>query len=239
MEVCDIVQETGIKTIPKKKKCKKAKWLSEEALQIAIKRREVKSKGGKERYKHLNAEFQIIARRDKKAFLSNQCKEIEENRMGKTRDLFKKIKDTKGTFHAKMGSMKDRNGMDLKEAEDVKKRWKEYTEELYKKDLHDPDNHDGVIIDLEPDILECEVKWALKSITANKASGGDRIPVELFQILKDDAVKVLQSICQHIWKTQQWPQDWKRSVFIPIPKKGNAKEAQTTTQLHSSHTLVK
>ena len=155
MEVCDIVQEAVIKTIPKKKKCKKAKWLSEKALQRAKKRREVKGKGEKERYTHLNAEFQRIARRDKKAFLSDQCKEIEENnRMGKTRDLFKKIRDTKGTFHAKMGSIKDRNGMDLTEAEDIKKRWQEYTEELYKKDLHDPDNHDGVITHLEPDILE-------------------------------------------------------------------------------------
>ena len=144
--------------------------------------------------------------------------------MGKTRDLFKNIRDTKGTFHAKTGSIKDRNGMDLIEAEDIKKRWQEYTEELYKKDLHDQDNHDGVITDLEPDVLECEVKWALESITTNKASGGDRIPVELFQILKDDAVKVLHSICQQIWKTQQWQHDWKRSVFIPIPKKGNAKE---------------
>ena len=194
-EVHDIVQETGIKTILKKKKCKKAKWLSDEALQIAVKRREVKSKGEKERYKHLNAESQRIPRRDKKAFLSNQCKEIEENnRMGKTRDLFKKIRDTKGTFYAKKGSIKDRNGMDLTEAEDIKKRWQEYTEELYKKDLHDPDNHDGVITDLEPDILECEVKWALGSITTNKASGGDGIPLELFQILKDDAVKALHSI---------------------------------------------
>ena len=140
-----------------------------------------KSKGEKERYIHLKAEFQRIARRDKKAFLGDQCKEIEENnRMGKTRDLFKKIRDTKGTFHAKMGSIKDRNGMDLTEAEDIKNRWQEYTEELYKKDLHDPDNHDGVITDLEPDILECEVKGALGSITTNKASGGDGIPVELF-----------------------------------------------------------
>src|SRR5574337_700378 len=144
--------------------------------------------------------------------------------MGKTRDLFKKIRATKGTFHAKMSSIKDRNGLDLTEAEDIKKRWQEYTEELYKKDLHNPDNHNGVITHLEPDILECEVKWALESITMNKASGSDGIPVELFQILKDDAVKVLHSICQQIWKTQQWPQDWKRSVFIPIPKKGNAKE---------------
>ena len=146
-----------------------------------MKRREVKSKGEKERYKHLNAEFQRIARRDKKAFLSDQCK--ENNRMGKTRDLFKKIRDTKGIFHAKMGLIKDRNGMNLTEAEDIKKRWQEYTEELYKKDLHNSDNHDGVITHLEPDILECEVKWALGSITTNKASGGDGIPVELFQIL--------------------------------------------------------
>ena len=175
----DIVQETGIKTIPMEKKCKKAKWLSEEALQIAVKRREAKSKGGKVRYTHLNADFQRIARRDKKAFLSNQCKEIEENnRMEKPRDLFKKIRDTKGIFRAKMGTIKDRNGMDLTEAEDIRKRWQEYTEELYKKDLHDPDNHDGVIIHPEPDILECEVKWALESITTNKASGGDGIPVE-------------------------------------------------------------
>ena len=173
-----------------------------------MKRQEVKSKGEKERYTHLNAEFQRIARRDKKAFLSNQCKEIEENnRMGKTRDLFQKIRDTNGTFHAKMGTIKDRNGRDLTEAEDIKKRWQEYTEELYKKDLHDPDTHNGVITHLEPDILECEVKRALGSITTNKASGGDGIPVELFQILKDDAVKVLHSICQQIWKTQQWPKD--------------------------------
>ena len=144
--------------------------------------------------------------------------------MGKTKDLFKKIRDTKGTFHAKMGSIKDRNGMNLTEAEDIKKRWREYTEELYKKDLKDQDNHDGVITHLEPDILECEVKWALGSIAMNKASGGDGIPVELFQILKADAVKVLHSICQQIWKTQQWPQDWKRSVFILIPKTGNDKE---------------
>ena len=161
MEVCDIVQETEIKTIPKKKKCKKAKWLSEEALQIVEKRRETKGKGEKERYIHLNAEFQTIARRDKKAFLSGQCKEIEEkNIMGKTRDLFKKSKDSRGTFHAKMGSIKDRNGMDLTEAEDIKKRWQEYTEELHKKELHDQDNHDGMIAHLEQDILECEVKWA-------------------------------------------------------------------------------
>ena len=138
-----------------------------------------------------------------------------------------------------MGSIKDRNGIDLTEAEDIKKRWQEYTEELYKKDLHDPDNHNGVITHQQPDILECEAKWALECITTNKASGGDGIPVELFQILKDDAVKVLRSICQEIWKTQQWLQDWKRSVFILIPKNAMPKNAQTTAQLHSSHTLVK
>ena len=161
-----------------------------------MKRREVKSKGEKEIYTHLNAEFQRIARRDKKAFLRDQCKEIEENnRMEKTRDLFKKIRDTKGKLHAKTGLIKDRNGRDLTEAEDIKKRWQEYTEELYRNDLPDPYNHDGVITHLEPDILECEVKWALGSITMSKASGGDGIPVELFQVLKDDAVKMLHSIC--------------------------------------------
>ena len=169
-----------------------------------MKRREAKSKGEKERHTHLNVEFQRIARRDKKAFLSDQCKEIEENnRMGRTRDLFKKIRANSGTFHAKMGSIKDRNGRDLTEAEDIKKRRQEYTEELYTKDLHNPDNYDCVITHLEPDIFECEVKWTLGSITMNKASGCDGIPVELFQILKDNAVKVLHSICQQIWKTQQ------------------------------------
>ena len=164
----------------------------------------MKSKAEKERYTHLNAEFQRIARRDKKAFFSDQCKETEENnKMEKARDLFKKIRDTKGILHAKMGSIEDRNGMDLTEAEDIKKRWQEYTEELYKKDLHYPDNHDSVITHQEPDFLECEVKWALESITTNKASGGDGGPVELFQILKDDAVNVLHSICQLIWKTHR------------------------------------
>ena len=178
--------------------------MSEEALQIAEKRREAKGKEEKEKYTHLNAEFQRIARKDKKAFLSDQCKGIEENnRMGKTRHLFKNFRHIKGTLHAKMGSIKDRNGMVLTEAENIKKRWQEYTEELYKINLHDPDNHSGVITHLEPDILECEVKWGLGSITINKDSEGFGIPVELFQILKDDAVKVLHSICQHIWKTQQ------------------------------------
>ena len=163
--------------------------------------------------------------------------------MGKTRDLFKKIRDTKGTLHARMGSIKDRNDMDLTEAEDIKMRWQEYTEELYRRDLHNPDNHNGVITHLEPDILECEVKWALGSTTKNKASGGGGIPVELFQILTDDAVKVLHSICQQIWKTQQWPQDWKTSVFIPIPKESSAKECSNyhtiALILHTSKVMLK
>ena len=163
--------------------------------------------------------------------------------MGKTGNVFKKITDTKGTFRAKMGTIKDRNGMDLTEAEDIKKRWQEYTEERYRKDLHDPDNHNGVITHLEPDILECKVKLALGSITTNKASGGDGILVELFQILKDDAVKVLHSKCQQIWKTQQWPKDWKRSVFIPIPKKRNVKECSNYCTIplisHTSQVMLK
>ena len=153
------------------------------------------------------------------------------------------MRDIKGTFHTKMGTIKGRNGMDLTEAENIKKRWQEYTEELYKKDLYDPDNHDSVITHLEPDILEYEVKWALGSITRNKASGGDGIPVELFQILKDDAVKVLHSICQQLWSTQQWPQDWKRSVFIPIPKKSNIKECSNYPTIslisHASKVMLK
>ena len=193
------VQETGIKTIPKKKKCKKEKWLSEEALQIAVKTREVKSKGEKERYTHLNAEFQRIARRERKPSLSinakKQRKTIEWERLEISS---RKLEISREHFMQKMGSVKDRNGKYLTEAGDIKRRWQEDTEELYKKDLHDLDNHDGVITQLEPDILECEVKWALGSITMNKASGGDGIPVELFQILKDDAVKVLHPICQQI-----------------------------------------
>ena len=178
MDIHDILQEALIKTIPMKKKWQKAKWLSEEALQIVEKRLEVKGKGEKERYTHLNAEFQRIARKSKKTSISDQCKEIEENsRMGKTTDLFKKTGDTKGAFHAKMSTIKDRNGMDLTKVEGIKKMWQEYTEELHKNDLHDPDNHDSVITHLETDILEDEVKWALESIITNKASRGDGIPV--------------------------------------------------------------
>ena len=199
------------------------------ALKIAEKRTEAKGKGEKERYSHLNAEFQRMARRDKKAFLSNQCKEIKGNyRIGKTKDLFKKIRDPKGTFHANVGTMKDRNGIDITEVADIKNRWQEYTEldcvSVVKKDLHDSDNHDDVISHLEPDILECEVESALGSITTNKASGGDEISVVLVQILKDDAVNVLHSIYPQVWKTQQWLQGLENSGFIPIPKKGNAKQ---------------
>ena len=161
-----------------------------------------------------------------------------KNRMGKSRDLFRKLRDTKGTFHAKIGTIKDRNGIDLIEVEGIKKRWQEYIE-LYKKDLNDPDNHDGVITHLESDILEYEVNWALGSITMSKASGGDGIPVELFQILKVVAVKVLHSICQQIWKIQQWPPDWNRSVFIPIPKKDKAKECSNYHTIASSQMLAK
>ena len=208
-----------------------------------MKRRKAKSKGEKERHKHLNAEFQRIARRDKKAFLNDQCKEIEENnRMGKTRDLFKKIRDTKGAFHANMGSIKDRNGRDLTETEDIKKRWQKYTEDLYKKDLHDPDNHNGVITHLEPDTLEYEVKQALGSVITNNTSRGDGIPAELFEILKYDAVKVLHSIYQQIGKTQQWSRTGKGQFSFQFQKE-NAKECSNyhTTALisHTSKVMLK
>ena len=211
--------------------------MSEEALQIAEKRRQAKGQGEKERYSHLNAEFQRIARRDKKAFLGHQCKEIEENnRKGKTRDLFKKIRDTEGTYHAKMDTIKDRNGMDLTEAEGNKKRWQEYIEEVYKRDLRDPDNHVGVITHLKPDILECEVKWALESITRNKASGSYGMPVQLFQILKHDIVKVLYSIYQ---KYISGYRIGKGQFSFQSQRRAMPKNVQTTAQLHSSHTLVK
>ena len=240
MRFVTLYRRQGLRRSPWKRNAKKAKWLSGEGLQIAVKRREVKSQGEKERYKHLNTEFQRIARRDKKAFLSDQCKEIEENIEWERLEISsRKLQIPREHFMQRW----DRNGMDLTEAEDIKKRWQEYTEELYKKDLNDLDNHDVVVPHLEPDILECEVKWALGSIAVNKASEGDGIPVELFQIIKDDAAKVLHSICQQIWKTQQWPQDWKRSVFIPIPKKGNAKECSNYCTIaliaHASKVMLK
>ena len=200
----------------------------------------MKDKGEKERYTHFNVELQRIARRDQKAFLSDQHKEIEENnRMENTRDLFKKIRDTKGTFHAKMGTIKNRNGMDLTEAEDSKKRHQEYTEELYKKDISDPENHDGVIIHLKLDILECEVKWALGSNTVNEASGGDGITVELFQILKDNAVKLLHSICPQIWENQQWPRRGKYQFSFQSQRRAMPKNVETTAQLRLSHMPAK
>ena len=208
-----------IKAIPKKKKCKRAKWLSEEALQVVEKRREVKKKKREVKGKGTpNGELQSIARRDKKAFLSNYCKDIEENStMRKTRTLFKKTRDAKGTLHAKMGSIKDRNCMDLTEAEEIKKSWQECKEVLYRKDLNDPDNHDGVITHLEPDILEFKVKWALGSITTNKARGGDGIPVKQFQILKDDAVKVLLNIPAN-WENSAVVTGLEKASFLSSPK---------------------
>uniref|UniRef100_A0A670KEC7 Reverse transcriptase domain-containing protein n=1 Tax=Podarcis muralis TaxID=64176 RepID=A0A670KEC7_PODMU len=244
MEARNIIQEAATKTIPMKRKCKKAKWLSNKALQIAEERRQAKCEGDSERYKKLNADFQKIARRDKKAFLNEQCKEIDENnRMGRTRDLFKKIGDMKGTFRTKITIIKDKSGKDLTEAEDIKKRWQEYTEELYQKDMDGSYTPSSVVADLEPDILESEVKWALESTANKKASGSDGIPAELLKILKDDAVKVLHSICQQVWKTQQWPEDWRRSVYIPIPKNGSAKECSNYRTIalisHASKVMLK
>ena len=209
-------------------------------LRNSWEKRDAKHKGEKERYIHLNAEFQKIARKDKKTFLSEQCKEIEENdRMGKTRELFKKIRDTKGTFHAKMGSIKDRNGMDLTEAEDIKKMWQEYTEEPYKKDLHDPCSHNGVITHLEPDILASKVQWALGSITTNRASGGDEIPVELFQILKDDAWEYHTPYASKFGKLSSGRRTGKGQFWLQSQRKARTKNVQTTTQLQSSHMLAK
>uniref|UniRef100_A0A670HQE2 Reverse transcriptase domain-containing protein n=1 Tax=Podarcis muralis TaxID=64176 RepID=A0A670HQE2_PODMU len=244
MEARNIIQEAATKTIPMKRKCKKAKWLSNEALQIAGERRQAKCEGHSERYRKLNADFQRIARGDKKAFLNEQCKEIEENnRMGKTRDLFKKIGNMKGTFRTKITIIKDKSGKDLTEAEDIKKRWQEYTEELYQKDMDGAYTSGSVVADLEPDILESEVKWALESTANNKASGSDDIPAELFKILKDDPVKVLHKICQQILKTQRWPEDWRRSVYTPIPRKGSAKECSNYCTIalisHASKVMLK
>ena len=200
----------------------------------------MKGKGEKDIYTHVNVEFQRIARRDKKAFLNEQSKEIEVNsRMGKNRGLFKKIRDSKATLQTNMGTIKDRNCMDLMEAEEIKNKWQEYTEELYQKGLNDLDNHDGVITHLQPDILECEVKWALRSITTNKASGADGISVELLKILKYDAVKVLHPICQQIWKTSNGHRTGKGPFSFQSQRKVMTKNVQTTTQLHTFHMLAK
>ena len=238
MEVPDIAQEAEIKTIPKKKKCKQTKWLCEEALQTAMKRRERQRRSG--RLYPSERRFQRTARGDKRAFLRDQYKETEgNNRMGKTRDLFKKIRDTKGTFHAKMDTLKDRNGMDLTEAEEIKKRWQEYTEELYKRDPFNPDNHDGVITHLEPDSLECEVKWGLGSITTNKASGGDGIPIELSQILKDLGCESAALNMPANLVNSPVATGLEKVSFLSSQRKAMTKNAQTTAQLHSSHALAK
>ena len=213
-------------------------WLSEEDLKIAEERREVKSNAERERYIQLKAGFQRIARRGKKVFLNKQCKEVKgNNKMGKARNLFKKIGGIKGTFSSRMGMRNDRNRKDLTEAKENKKRWQEYTEELFKSFLNNLDNHDGVVIHIELDILEWS-QWALRRITMNKASGGDRIPAELFQILKDDVVKVLHSTCQQIWKTQQWSQDWKGQFSLQSQRRAMQKNVQTVNQLCSFHMLV-
>ena len=205
-----------------------------------MKRREAKSKGEKGRNTHLNAEFQRIARRDKKAFLSDQCKEIEENnRMGKTRDLFKIIRDTKGAFYAKMGSIKDRNGRDLTEAEDTKKWWQEYTKELYRKDLHDPDNHDGVVTHLDPDILECEVKWVLGSITTTKLVEVMESQLSYFKSWTMMLWTCCTQYASKFGKLSHGHRTGKGQFSFQSPRKAMSKNAQTTAQLHSSHTLVK
>uniref|UniRef100_A0A803T1Q9 Reverse transcriptase domain-containing protein n=1 Tax=Anolis carolinensis TaxID=28377 RepID=A0A803T1Q9_ANOCA len=223
-EVHNIVQEAATKYTPKKKKTKKARWLSAETLEVAQERRKAKGNSDRGRYAQLNAQFQRLARRDKELFLNKQCMEVEDNRIGRTRDLFQKIRNIRCKFQAKMGMIKNKDGRDLTEAEEIKKRWREYTEDLYRKDNNIENSFDSVVNELKPDILRSEVEWALRSIANNKAAGDDGIPAELFKILEGDAVKVMHAICQKIWKTQDWPSDWKKSIYIPIPKKGNAKE---------------
>ena len=241
-EVHNIVQEEVNKTIPKKKQSKKAEWISEEALQIGEEQREVKSKGQREKYLQLNAEFQKLAITDTKAFFNEQCLIIDENsKRGKTRDLFRKIGNIKKAFHTKMGTIRDKNCRDLVNAEQINKRWNEYTEELYKKDLNKLDYNDGVVSHPELEILECKVKWALRSIAVNRVSGCDEIPAKLFRFLQKDAIKVLHSLCKQIWNTQQWVQDWKRSILIPIPKKGSTKECanhQTTALISQASKVI-
>ena len=230
-EVCNTVQDAVTKTIPKKKKQRMAKWLSEEALQIFEKRREAKGKGERERQTELNAEFQRTARRDKKAFLSEQCKERGKQQNGQDQRALQENERYQGNISYKNGQTKDRKGKDLTEPEDIKKRCQEYPGELYKKGLNDLDNHDGVVTHLEPAVLECEAQWALGSTTMNKASGGDGTPAELSQTLKDNPVSVLRSVRQQLWETQQGPQDRKRAVFIPVPKQVNAEECSNYSMI--------
>ena len=243
-EIRDIIKDEAIKNIPRSKKQKKAKWLSTEALKVAEERRKAKSNGDEIKFSQLDAEFQRIARRDKEKHMSERCKAIEEsNRTGRTRDLFKKIGESKGKFKAKWNTVKDKYGNDLTEKEDIKKRWYEHTEELYKKDSSITDTFVGTAAELERDILESEVKWALESITKNKASGVDDIPIELLTVLRDDAVKVMLVLCQQIWRTQQWPKDWKRTIYIPIRKKGSAKDCSNYRTIalipHASKIILK
>uniref|UniRef100_A0A803T5C1 ribonuclease H n=1 Tax=Anolis carolinensis TaxID=28377 RepID=A0A803T5C1_ANOCA len=243
-EVHNIVQEAATKYIPKKKKTKKARWLFAETLEVDQERRKAKGNSDRGRYAQLNAQFQRLARRDKELFLNKQCMEVEEdNRIRRTRDLFQKIRNIRGKFQAKMGMIKNKDDRDLTEVEEIKKRWREYTDDLYRKDNNIEDSFDGVVNELEPDILRSEVEWALRSIANNKAAGDNGIPAELFKILEGDAVKVMHAICQQIWKTQDWPSDWKKSIYIPIPKKGNDKKCSNfhTVALisHASKVMLK
>ncbi|KFD66335.1 hypothetical protein M514_21622 [Trichuris suis] len=243
-DVRDIVQGTASRLIPPRTKSKKATWLSQEALRVAEDRREAKRKGERGRFVQLNAEFERLARRDREDFLEEQCTEVEENnRRGKIRDLYKKVRGIKEVFRPKISTIKDENGRDLTNIEEIKKRWRDYTNKLYKKELNVTESPDNMIGDLEPDILESEVTLALRSIANNKAPGHDGIPVELFKILKEDATKILHPICQQIWKTQQSPSDWKRSIYVPIPKKGSAKDCSNYRTIalisHASKVMLK
>ena len=239
MELHNIVQEAETKTILKKKKLKKVKWLSDEVLQIVEERKEVKGKRERERYTQLNAEFQRLAGKDK-GFLNEQCREIEEsNSTGKTRDLFNKIVDIKGIFHTWMGMIKGKNGKDLTEVEEIKNKWQEYTKELYKKGLNVPDNHNGMVTHLESDMLECKVKWALGNITMNKPNGDNRIPAELFKTLKDDAMRVLHSLCQQIGKFTSGHRTRKGQFSFQSQRRAMSKNVQTTIQLCSFYLLAR
>ena len=243
-EIRNIIKDEAIKNISKRKKQKKAKWLSAEALKVAEERRKAKDNGDEIKFYQLNAKFQKMARRDKEKYMKEQCREIEENnRKGRTRNLFKKIGEIKGKFQAKWNIIRDKHGKDLTEKEDIKKQWYEHTEELYKKDSSITDTFEGMTTELEPDILESEVKWALENTAGNKASGVDDISIELLKVLQDDAVKVMLALCQQIWKTQQWPKDWKRTIYIPIPKKGSAKDCSDYRTIalipHASKIILK
>lgn len=244
-KIRNIIEDEAKRNIPNKKKSTKAKWLSVDALRIAEeRRRNAKGNGDKQEFSRLNGELQKMARRDKDKSMNDQCQEIEDDdRKEKTRDLFKKINQIKSTFYANAGTVKDKQGKDLTEKNYIKKRWSEYTEELYKNDTKTTNGFDDLITELEPDILDSEVKWALQNIGTNKAAGVDGIPIELFSILQDDAVNVLLAVCQQVWKTQQWPKDWRRSIYVSIPQKGNAKECSNYRTIalisHASKAMLK